>query len=284
MRQKIMSNSGKVQLPSIPMASEASVHMLTGIGFPPPALFFADPGKKWTMDDFEKSNKPSLNYSVTDEENVTNMENMEQPQDRMTSVAVEPELETTTMEKPVDGMKNDREQDVLSTTEKLIVETQQGQETTTKIVDGTRDRENETIAMETSVDGTADLGQETIVKEKPINETGTDREKETIVVEKPVNETGIDRAKEPIIMEKPTSGGKPERGQGGVATNNPSINTRFEKLTVTFDRRKYPTNIWQPFRTIILTSRLIPKPMSNIRFSQVGYMGVRHQRETPTTN
>lgn len=240
------------------MANEASVHMLTAIRFPPPALLFANPGKKWTMGDFEKSNNSS-SYSVTDEEDVlSNTERIEQPQDRITTVAGEPQPETTITEKPVDGTKDDRGQ-ALSTAENATVEAQQEQVTTTKIVDGTGDDEKQTISVENPVGG-----QGTIAVGKPIDETGTDLAKESATVEKPID-------------------GMPNRGpQGGATINKPSANTRFEKLTVTLGRRKYLADIWRPFRTIMLTSRPLPTPTS-VRFSQVNYTGVRQHRETPAT-
>lgn len=65
--RRISEDNGNVQLPSIPMASEESVHLLTSVKFPPPALFFANPNKKWTLSDFEKLGKP-ISYSVNDKE------------------------------------------------------------------------------------------------------------------------------------------------------------------------------------------------------------------------
>jgi len=53
-------------LPEIPRASEESVHMLTAVRFPPPALFFANPDKKWSLDDFDKPDMVAT-YSVTDD-------------------------------------------------------------------------------------------------------------------------------------------------------------------------------------------------------------------------
>lgn len=59
--------SGSVALPAIPMAGEASVHLLTAVRFPPPALFFADPNKEWTMSEFEKPDRATT-YAVTDDD------------------------------------------------------------------------------------------------------------------------------------------------------------------------------------------------------------------------
>lgn len=212
------------------MASQDSVHMLTNIRFPPPALFFADSEKKWTMNDFEKSDKPP-SYSVTDE-NTTDIEQKEQVQDRITTeVAVEPEPEMTTIEKPVDETKDDRKQ-VSSTTETSIVETENiKQITTDKSINGTRDGEQ--VTMESG---------------KPIGEPAADRWQETVEV------------------------------------SNPSTSTKFEKLTMTFGRRKHPTDLWRPFRTIKLTSRPLPTPTSEIRFSQINYTGVRQHYKKSTTN
>lgn len=41
--------------------------MLSAVRFPPPALFFADPNKNWTMNDFEKPDQPTT-YAVTDDD------------------------------------------------------------------------------------------------------------------------------------------------------------------------------------------------------------------------
>lgn len=63
----ITAGSGDVPLPPIPVAGEDSVHLLTAVRFPPPALFFANPERKWSLDDFEKPDRATA-YSVTDED------------------------------------------------------------------------------------------------------------------------------------------------------------------------------------------------------------------------
>lgn len=67
-RTRATADGGFVAPPSaVPLAGEENVHTLTAIGFPPPpALFFVDPDRKWSMGDFEKPDRPTT-YSVTDE-------------------------------------------------------------------------------------------------------------------------------------------------------------------------------------------------------------------------
>lgn len=84
---------GGVPLPAIPMASEESVHLLTAVQFPPPALFFANPEKKWALTDFEKTDRTGgngqLSYSITD--------------DQSTATGGEPEQVTKTAAVDEDG-------------------------------------------------------------------------------------------------------------------------------------------------------------------------------------
>ncbi|XP_015377004.1 PREDICTED: uncharacterized protein LOC107171280 [Diuraphis noxia] len=101
-----------VTLPEIPMASEESVHMLTAVRFPPPALFFANPDKKWSLDDFDKPDSVAT-YSVTDD--VTDIQDEQdayQQQDPATTTESETEAEAvaTTISIAVDDLVNGLQQ------------------------------------------------------------------------------------------------------------------------------------------------------------------------------
>ncbi|XP_060839865.1 uncharacterized protein LOC132921059 [Rhopalosiphum padi] len=97
-----------VPLPDIPMASEESVHMLTAVRFPPPALFFANPDKKWSLGDFEKADRATT-YSVTDDMSETQDQQDSYPQqDQATTLEpeTEAEVETTTIGAAVGELVN----------------------------------------------------------------------------------------------------------------------------------------------------------------------------------
>ncbi|XP_003247824.1 uncharacterized protein LOC100569853 [Acyrthosiphon pisum] len=88
-----------VPLPDIPMVREESVHMLTAVRFPPPALFFANPVKKWSLGDFEKPDLVAT-YSVTDD--VADMQDekdayLQQDPAMTTEPETEAEAEATTI-------------------------------------------------------------------------------------------------------------------------------------------------------------------------------------------
>lgn len=77
-----------VPLTTVAAVSEDSVHLLTAVGFPPPALLHADPGRNWTLNDFQKPGRPTTTYSVTDEADYTD--------DWATAEVPPPEPEATT--------------------------------------------------------------------------------------------------------------------------------------------------------------------------------------------
>lgn len=94
------------------MASEESVHMLTAVRFPPPALFFANPDKKWSLGDFKKTDLVAT-YSVTDD--VTDMQDekdayLQQDPAMTTEPETEAEAEATTIAVAVDESVNGLQQ------------------------------------------------------------------------------------------------------------------------------------------------------------------------------
>jgi len=108
--RRIIADS--VPLPDIPMAGEESVHMLTAVQFPPPALFFANPDKKWSLGDFEKPDLVAT-YSVTD--NVTDIQDeqdayLQQDPTTTTEPETEAEAEATTIAGAVDESVNGLQQ------------------------------------------------------------------------------------------------------------------------------------------------------------------------------
>lgn len=97
-----------VPVPDIPMASVENVHMLTAVRFPPPALFFANPNKKWSLDDFKKPDQVAT-YSVTDD--VTDLQDeqdayLQQDPAMTTEPETEAEDEATTIAVAVDESVN----------------------------------------------------------------------------------------------------------------------------------------------------------------------------------
>jgi len=90
------------------MASVENVHMLTAVRFPPPALFFANPNKKWSLDDFKKPDQVAT-YSVTDD--VTDLQDeqdayLQQDPAMTTEPETEAEDEATTIAVAVDESVN----------------------------------------------------------------------------------------------------------------------------------------------------------------------------------
>lgn len=118
-RRQISADSGSVSLPAIPMTvSEDNVHMLTAVRFPPPALFFADPNKNWTMNDFEKPDQPTT-YAVTDDDGDAGQitvppDGVQQQQQREPAEVTTifgPEAEVTTISGRVDNDDDDEDED-----------------------------------------------------------------------------------------------------------------------------------------------------------------------------
>jgi len=106
------TTADSVPLPDIPMASEESVHLLTAVRFPPPALFFANPDKKWSLGDFEKPDLVAT-YSVTDD--MTDMQDeqdayLQQDPAATTEPETEAEAEVTTIVAEVDESVNGLQQ------------------------------------------------------------------------------------------------------------------------------------------------------------------------------
>jgi len=94
------------------MASEESVHMLTAVRFPPPALFIANPDKKWSLGDFEKPDLVAT-YSVTDD--VSDMQDeqdayLQQDPAATTEPETGAEAEATTIVAEVDESVNGLQQ------------------------------------------------------------------------------------------------------------------------------------------------------------------------------
>lgn len=88
--------------------------MLTAVRFPPPALFFANPDKKWSLGDFEKPDLVAT-YSVTDD--VTDMQDeqdayLQQDPAMTIEPETEAEAEATTIVIAIDESVNGLQQTV----------------------------------------------------------------------------------------------------------------------------------------------------------------------------
>lgn len=221
----IIASGGDVSLPPIPVADEDSIHLLTAVRFPPPALFFADPDRKWTLNDFEKPDRATA-YSVTDEDAAVDERPQDEwqpaafwnPKDPPTTVAPGPESEepATTIAAAVVADEPDNAQtagDVKTTTDDGKTATGDGNAATG--------------------DGKTATGDGRVV----------------------TTEAAV------TAVESPPGGSRV-----GVSPAVP----RPAK-----HRRKRPSSAsGRPSEKILLTSRPLPSPVSNVRFADADYAAV----------
>ncbi|CAH1710134.1 unnamed protein product [Aphis gossypii] len=238
-----------IPLPDIPMASEESVHMLTAVQFPPPALFFANPDKKWSLGDFEKADQATT-YSVTDDV----VETQDQPdaylqQDLATTPEpeTEAEVEVTTTATAVDGSVDGLQQTVSDEHVESLRPTDNGlteshQPTGDEIVE----------SLQPTGDGLVESLQ-------PAHDRLADS--------RPI--TTADR-----LIITPKQKQLPVR----VVNQRPADHWTKKRWTASRDRlRRPPTSGHNrlPIRTIVLTSRPLPVPGADIRFPDVEYAVAR---------
>lgn len=238
-----------IPLPDIPMASEESVHMLTAVRFPPPALFFANPDKKWSLGDFEKADQATT-YSVSDDV----VETQDQPdaylqQDLATTPEpeTEAEVEVTTTATVVDGSVDGLQHTVSDEHAESLQPTDNGhveihQPTGDKIVE----------SLQPTGDGLIESLQ-------PAHDRLADS--------RPI--TTADR-----LIVTPKQQKLPVR----VVNQRPADRWTKKRWTASRDRLRRPPasgHNQSPIRTIVLTSRPLPVPGADVRFPDVEYAVAR---------
>ncbi|XP_025194425.1 uncharacterized protein LOC112594039 [Melanaphis sacchari] len=233
-----------VPLPDIPMASEESVHMLTAVRFPPPALFFANPDKKWSLGDFEKADQVTT-YSVTDDLTETqDQQDAYLQQDPVTTVEpeTEAEVETTTIATAVDGLVDELKQ----------------------------------TASDGHVEGLQPTVDEHVESLRPTDDGHAENHQLTDdgLVE------SLQPASDRLADSRPTSADRlivtPKQQQLPVRIVNQRPANRWseKRWTASRDRLRRPAaseHNRSQFRTIVLTSRPLPVPGADVRFPEVEY-------------
>jgi len=228
-----------VPLPDIPMASEESVHMLTAVRFPPPALFFANPDKKWSLGDFEKTDRVTT-YSVNDDATETQDEQdayLQKDQVTTTKRETEAEAEVTTIIAPVD-----------------------------ESIDG---------LQQPTVDGHAEslqpVGDGHAGSLQPIGDGHAENLQPTHDLLADSRPTIASRV---VVMPKQQKPLPPVR----VVNQQPTDRWSEKRWTASRDRPRRPTpsdHGRPPIRRIVLTSRPLPVPGTDVRFLDVEYAVAR---------
>jgi len=237
-----------VPLPDIPMASEESVHMLTAVRFPPPALFFANPDKKWSLGDFEK---PELvaTYSVTDD--VTDMQDdqdayLQQDPTTTTEPETEVEAEATTIVAEVDESVNGLQQTTGDRHEESLKPAGDGlEESLQPIVDG-------------HVENLQPISDALAESLQPAHDRLVDSQSTT--------------AGRLVVAPKQQS--PPMR----VVNQLPANRWSEKRWTAPRNRPRRPVASEHgrpPTQKIVLTSRPLPVPDANVRFPDVEYAVAR---------
>uniref|UniRef100_A0A2S2NIW2 Uncharacterized protein n=1 Tax=Schizaphis graminum TaxID=13262 RepID=A0A2S2NIW2_SCHGA len=292
-----------VPLPDIPMASEESVHMLTAVRFPPPALFFANPDKKWSLGDFEKADQATT-YSVTDD--ISEMQDQQDSypqQDLVTTLEpeTETEVETTTIGATVGELVNRLQQ----TTSDGHVESLQ------LTGDGHAESHQPTgdglvESMRPTGDGHAENQQPTgdglVESLRPIGDGHAESHQPTgdglVESMRPTGDGHVEShqhiggglveslqpARDRLSGSRPTTVDrlivKPEQQQLPVRNMNqrPADRWSQKRWTTSQDRLRRPVASEydrSPIRTIVLTSRPLPVPGPDVRFPDVEYAVAR---------
>lgn len=321
-RRRVSEDSGVIPLPSIPMASEESVHLLTSVKFPPPALFFANPDKKWTLSDFEKLGKPT-SYSVKDKE--MDAENYEQDLPATTVIADTESDKKTTEEKAEDG-QGGKQDDKTGDGQQfpfISLFPQTSENSAKKAGDGQKDK------MTANPVDKIDIGQEEYKEKIPVKKEGDGQTEKAVenpiekaeVVQgektegKPVRETvdGQDEIPAEKQVEKPGIGQnaitaeKPiEKGgnENGKTESPPNVQGRtgsplrrrpvqpIGKPSQSADSwspkntlpNYPPVGIIRPPHTVVqLTSKPLPTPNVDIRLFDRVVAAVDHRDKEPET-
>ncbi|XP_026811216.1 uncharacterized protein LOC113552557 [Rhopalosiphum maidis] len=292
-----------VPLPDIPMASEESVHMLTAVRFPPPALFFANPDKKWSLDDFEKSDQATT-YSVTDDMSETQDQQDSYPQQDL-ATTLEPEtqteVETTTIGAAVGELVNRLQQTASDGHVESLRPTGDGHtESHQPIGDGlveslrpTGDGHAESHqpigdglveSLRPTGDGHAESHQHTsdglVESLRPTGDGHTESHQPT--GDKLVE--SLQPARDRLSSSRPTTvdrlivTSKQQQLPVHNAKQRPADRWSEKRWTTSRDRLRRPVaseNDRSPIRTIVLTSRPLPVPGADVRFPDVEYAVAR---------
>jgi len=238
-----------IPLPDIPMASEESVYMLTAVRFPPPALFFANPDKKWSLGDFEKADQATT-YSITDDVVETLDQQDEYLQQDLATTPepeTEAEVEVTTTATAVDGSVDGLQQTVSDEHTESLRPTDNGQ------------MESHQPIGDKIVESLQPTGDGLVENLQPTHDRLADSQ--------PI--TTADR----LIV-------TPKQKQLPVRIVNQRLADRWTKKrwTASRDRLQRPPTSGHnrsPIRTIVLTSRPLPVPGADVRFPDVEYAVAR---------
>jgi len=260
----------RVTLPEIPRASEESVHMLTAIRFPPPALFFANPDKKWSLDDFDKPDVVAT-YSVTDDD----MTDVQDKQDVFPETTTEPEAEAVATTIIVDDLVNGLQQTVGDGHVESIQTTDNGH------AENLQPTDNEHAESPQSTDnGPAESLQPTSDALAESLQPTSDAFTGSLQPTSDAFTGSLQPTNDRLVDSQSTTAGRLIVAPTPVRVVNrlPADRWSEKRWTAPRNRPRRPVASEHgrpPIRKIVLTSRPLPVPDSDVRFPDVEYAVAR---------